>query len=279
MHPSLKYLSISVRVPSWVGPRDLRTQRCWGAQDLGAGPPGTWAGSGHPHAAAPDLPSAHGLPLLRGAGGGQEGPQQSPGGQPTSRPGSCRGRWAAAPEGEPSLRLWGAPPSPHSLPVRQTDGEPSDILRESSRGQGPLLRQPGSRWRCCDGNQKEEKRRLACGPRGQRRGWAQARIGGREAKSAARPWPGLGRGPLSGNPFLANMCKLPLPESSSTDLQVGGSNVSGGPRPGLGRGQDSKVTSMEWRCPQAHPAQTKLLLLQIPSQGRHPGHLLGLQSA
>lgn len=146
-----------------------------------------WAGARHPHAAAPDLPSAHGLPLPRGAGGGQEGPQQRPGGRPTAQPSSCRGRWAAAPGGA-QLRLWGPPPNSHSLPVRETDGEPSDILRESSRGQGPLLRQPGSRWRCCDGNQ-EEKTRLACGPRGQRRGWAQAWMGGWEAKPVTTPGP------------------------------------------------------------------------------------------
>ena len=75
--------------PGWAHrisePRGAGGPRTWELAHLGHG-----QGAGHPHTAAPDLPSAHGLPLLRGAGGGQEGPQQSPGGQPTARPGSCR---------------------------------------------------------------------------------------------------------------------------------------------------------------------------------------------
>ena len=176
-----------------MGPQDLRTQRCWGARDLGAGPPGTWTGGRAPPLCCPS-------PSLCTRASSAERGRWGPGGTPAeprraanSTARQLQGRWAAAPERGPSLWLWGAPPSPHSLPVRETDGEPSDIFRESSRGQGPLLRQPGSQWRCCDGNQKEEKRRLACGPRGQMRGWAQARMGGREAESAARPWPGLGQ--------------------------------------------------------------------------------------
>lgn len=84
------------------GPTESQNPEVLGAQDLGAGLPGMWAGARHPHAAAPDLPSAHGLPLPRGAGGGQEGPQQRPGGRPTAQPSSCRGRWAAAPGGHSS---------------------------------------------------------------------------------------------------------------------------------------------------------------------------------
>ena len=48
----------------------------------------------------------------QGAGGGQEGPQQSPGWQPTARPGSCRGRWAAPLEGVGIALAVGSPSQP-----------------------------------------------------------------------------------------------------------------------------------------------------------------------
>lgn len=215
-------------------------------EGLGGPGPGSWprwdvGGAGRPPTLLPlPFPLHTGFFRPEGQVGARRDPSRALAGSRQHGP-AAAGEGGQPPwRGWASLRLWGAPPSPHSLPVRETDGEPSDILRASSRGQGPLLRQPGSRWRC-DSNQKEEKRRLACGPRGQKRGRAQAWMGGREAESAARPWgcPAWASGPLSGNPCLVNMGKLPHLESSSTDPTSGEKQCFVGPsaRPGEGAGQ------------------------------------------
>ena len=152
------------------------------SEPRGAGGPRTWElaylecgrGPGTPTLLPLTFPLHTGFLCREGQVGARRDPSRGPAGGQQHSP-AAAGEGGQPPRGGAQLRLWGPPPNSHSLPVRETDGEPSDILRESSRGQGPLLRQPGSRWRCCDGNQ-EEKTRLACGPRGQRRGWAQALV-------------------------------------------------------------------------------------------------------
>lgn len=112
LHPVLKYLFASASLQSWDCPRDPEPRDTGRPRTQGRGQPSWGSEAGAPARGDPSVRRPQGLPSAeRGRWGQGRTPAER---RATTRAQQLQGRWAGAPGA--SLRLWGAPSSPHSPP-------------------------------------------------------------------------------------------------------------------------------------------------------------------